>query len=365
MKKATKTKKRQAPARSSRKVTTVRAHRPSSQALARRDASTIDVLPVEANSTYLTENPLDIDFGTHPMKFSDKETAILSAAVDVNEIRIKPSGQPYLPHTAYTRLFNRALGMGKWHLRPLAKPTRTATAFGESIMVPYALIVRGIPVATAWGEQEYFPKNKDQSLGDAVESTHASAIRRCAKRLGIALEMWDKEYIEHFVDRYAVCVRVEQNRKENGEWKKKVVKLWRLKSSPPFPNELGPATSGSWGSREDEEHPQRPPRASSPPPAEAPKTRATEGHAQRPVSSHPKQDEPITPAQRTRLWTIARRAQRTDEEVKGFLKRDYRLESSQAITRRDYEDICTALEHPGPLRRVIDISREREPGDEG
>ncbi len=68
-------------------------------------------------------------------------------------------------------------------------------------------------------------------------------------------------------------------------------------------------------------------------------------------------DEVITAAQAARFWTIARRRGRSDEEVKHYLTGKFGVASTKEIKRRDYETICTAIEHPGPLT-------VREPGDD-
>lgn len=77
-----------------------------------------------------------------------------------------------------------------------------------------------------------------------------------------------------------------------------------------------------------------------------------------PVASHPDEDAPITPAQVTRLWTIARRIGRTDAEMARYLEGRWGVQSSKEIRRRDYEAICQAIEAPGPLS-------VREPGEDG
>mgnify|MGYP001562050934 CR=1 FL=1 len=78
----------------------------------------------------------------------------------------------------------------------------------------------------------------------------------------------------------------------------------------------------------------------------------------------PKAGEPITQPQRQRLWVIAKHAGRTQEELKAWLAVAYGIETSKAILRRDYEAICTAVEHPGPLPAPVSASDGREPGSD-
>lgn len=62
-----------------------------------------------------------------------------------------------------------------------------------------------------------------------------------------------------------------------------------------------------------------------------------------------KADEPITDAQRIRLWTIVKRTGRPKTEVAMWLTARYNIEDSHTIKRRDYDAIVTAIENPGPL----------------
>lgn len=70
-------------------------------------------------------------------------------------------------------------------------------------------------------------------------------------------------------------------------------------------------------------------------------------------------DEPITEAQLKRLWAIYRKTGRVDTELKMYLKVAYGLDHTKDIPRKDYEDIVSAIEHPGPL------APSREAGEEG
>lgn len=286
----------------------------------------------------LTEDPMTLNFGVVAMSFTEKEELVMSEDVNVADIRIKPSGQPYVSHPTYTKWLNRAFGRGRWHMRPLAKPAKA----GNSVVVPYSLMVRGVPVATAYGEQEYFDSNREQTYGDALEATVASALRRCCKRLGIGLEMWDRQYLNRFIDKYAICVNAPN-------WKGEMKKQWRLRADDPFPGESGVARQSDRGTPEAQRQQTR---------------RRPQATAEHSAATHPKATEPVTNDQVIRLWTIARRAGRNDDEVKIFLKRHYNLESSKAIQRKDYENITKALEHPGPLLPVLDINAEREPGED-
>lgn len=69
-----------------------------------------------------------------------------------------------------------------------------------------------------------------------------------------------------------------------------------------------------------------------------------------------------------RLMTIMSRCGRTKPEVKAWLKARYNIESSKDIPRRLYEEICSAVEKPGPLPLAGPLPASqifREPGQEG
>jgi hypothetical protein len=80
-------------------------------------------------------------------------------------------------------------------------------------------------------------------------------------------------------------------------------------------------------------------------------------HSARPM---PVQDvnEPITQKQRQRFAMILKSSGRNIEDVRAWLKRAYGIESSAAITRATYDDICTVLSSSRALPM-------RQPGEEG
>lgn len=318
----------------SKRPTTALARRPATKttirsktALVRKEPTPVAVLPVLDQNLLGEEASLGA-LGLVEVKLSDREEAVLSKPVDAGDVRMKPTGQPYLSHPSYTRWFSEAFGRLGWAIVPRAK----AVFNGKTVVQPYILFIHGQPAAFAYGEQEYHENNKEQTYGDAVEATVASALRRCAKRLGVGLELWDKRWLDAWTEQF--CVKVWLTDKDKP--------VWRRKDDPPFWNEATSRTRGAQGG---------------PPP------RSERARPERPAASHPKGDEPITHDQVMRFWTIARRAGRSDEEVKTFLKRHYNLDSSKAMLRKDYENVVKAIEHPGPLLPVLDI--EREPGEDG
>lgn len=244
--------------------------------------------------------------GLVDLKVTPEEERILAEPVPVSAIRVKPtsSGQVYLSHPDYTRWFNRAFGRTGWALRPVSAPMRQGSTVGMS----FILFVHGQPVAAAFGEQEYHESNKEQTYGDAIESTYASALRRCAKRLGVGLELWDRDYTDRFLADHCVLVWVK-------DYDGKTRPKWRRRSDPPF--------RGEQRGREEQK------------PVEPPEERY-------------ESEEPITAEQAKRLWTIARRRGRTDEEVMAYLKR-CGYASTADIKMRAYTGLCDAIKGEGSL----------------
>ena len=64
---------------------------------------------------------------------------------------------------------------------------------------------------------------------------------------------------------------------------------------------------------------------------------------------HAAEGEAITQPQRKRLWAIMKGAGRGEEEMRGWLKRRYNLDSTAGILRKDYDAICKAVEAFGEL----------------
>jgi len=270
------------------------------------------LVPVD-NSRMVTDGFRLDALGLVELKATPDEEKVLAREPAVIDVMIKPTGQPYLPHPVYTRWLNEAFGRGAWMLVPVGKPT----LLEKTVTCPYILYVHGRPVAFAQGEQEYHANNREQTYGDALEATVASGLRRCAKHLGIGLELWDRRWWMAWRDRHAIQVRVETNRKnDDGKWEKKETTQWRRPDDPPLKGEIGKG---------------RAPR----------KELDQEEHADL--------DKPISPEKRERFWRIARRVGRNETDIKAFLKGRYDISTTDAITNRTYDRIIKALEAPGAL----------------
>lgn len=290
------------------------------------------VAPVIDDVRALKEQWAIADLGLVEVKFTPEEELVLSEPVPQNEIRVKPNGQIYLSHPTYTRWFNRALGRGAWQCVPIGKPTIQQSGGKTSVVIPYVMHIHSKPIAFALGEHEYFEKSPEQTYGDALESTMANALRRVAKRLGVGLELWDREFIDDWMLANVIQVQTLEY-----DWKsqKNVERdRWRLRNGAKLKGEID-------GTRR---------RADT----------VTKPRVEEPVARNADANEPITREQVTRFWTIANRAGRDKEDVRKWLLKEYAIVTTAAIKRRDYENIINALNHPGPLQGPA-----RTPGQEG
>jgi hypothetical protein len=294
----------------------------ASTALVRRKTTAIarpakvEVLPALGPGSYTVAADGSLQLGALglvELKFTAEEERVLARPVEPSMVSWRaakkdgPAIIPYLSHPVYTRWFNEAFGRAGWTLVPIGKPVKTEQ---NVVLIPYVLHIHGKPVAFAYGEQEYFDRkasgedNRSQSYGDVIESTVASALRRCAKHLGVGLELWDKAWIES-------------------------LKGGTRRPPPAQPRQASPSTTAP----RDEPH-----------------------------SQHAKEEEPITDPQRKRLWVIIRNSGRQDHEVKMWLKLKFGIDSSKAIKRKDYDYVCKSIEHPGALPLP---AFDREPGEDG
>lgn len=293
--------KRKAAKKAARKPSTGLVVRPKAKAPVVRINDPKGLLPaLQAAVGQLGEVATVGALGLAELKLTPEEDAILGEAVNPADVMMKPKVKggpaeiPYLPHIVYTRWFHRAFGRTGWAVVPTSAPKKV----DNLILVTYLLYVHGVPVASATGEQEYYESNKQQTYGDVIESTVASALRRFAKRLGVGLELWDKRWLDqHFGKRGG------QPRQQHGG------DTW---------------TEAQINERHEDDRPVIDVEASS-------------------------QLEPITVKQWERIAEISKRAGRDDAEVKLWLKKSYGVKNLKDIPRTHYAAICQQLEARGAL----------------
>lgn len=314
----------------------------------------VEVLPAIAPAAplELSENPILGQLGFQPLALSAEAEAVLAEPVDPARVLIKPTGAVYLSHIEYTRWFNRAFGRGQWTMLPAARPKMVDIPQEDGgvkhlATQTFVLCVHGKPIAQATGEQEYREDNAEQTYGDVIEALNANALRRVAKRLGIGLELWDRSWGDAWQAEHAVRV-----------WRRSSSKpQWRRKVDAPFFDETGLATEngpkpGGGGSSR----------------AQAPRSEGRTGEeAGDRRTAQERRDAVdtrlISEPQAKRFWTIARKAKRTDDEIKGYLRIVCGVEHTKDMQRRHYEAACAALTKPGPL--VAEAApATREPGED-
>jgi hypothetical protein len=326
----------------------------TSTALARRQTLAIEVvdpgrrlpeiLPAPRHEGIIGSEASTGELGLVEVKLTPAEEAVLARPVNDLRVLVKPTGQPYLSHPEYTRWFNEAFGRLGWALVQKAQPIRQVDGNKVQIICPYVLYIHRQPAAFAWGEQEYWSNNKEQTYGDALEATVASALRRCAKRLGVGLELWDKRWLRAWLDIHTVKVKLEPKRGDREE-QSEAKFAWRLKTDPPFWNEAG-IVKGS----------------SKPPTGSSASTQPTERRQKPRAGSNPDDDKSITEEQRARLFKIAARVGRGKRELQAWLAIAYDVTETTKIKRKDYDAIVSAIESPNPLPKG---PATREPGEEG
>jgi hypothetical protein len=334
-------KKRGTPRRAKRKPSAKR--RSTALVVRPKEVPVIQAEPVPERT--LTEGTHLGELGLVRVDLTPEQEKILDEPVPEHLVRVKPDGSVYLPHAHYTRWFNRAFGRGGWAVVPVGLPAMVS----RTVVCPYVLYINGKPAAFAQGEQEYFEGNRNQSYGDALESTVASALRRCSKRLGVALELWDREWGDAWRRTHAIAVKVTAVRKDGTKYPKT---QWRLPTDPPLPFEQRgrvadeePRYDGDdYGDPDPVETKQSPVdsgRRSSAPPASA--------QQRRPETHHAHAGDLITQKQRQRFVMIVRNSGRDEQTVLEWLQRTYGYRGSADIRRNHYDAICSAVEGSGEL----------------
>src|SRR3990167_8347302 len=151
------------------------------------------------------------------LDLSDEQIASLEEPVTDEEVRIKPDnfGTIYLCHTGYRRRLNRAFRRA-WGLNRVSPYRFDANT--KILCAEYRLDVNGQAVnAPVIGEQRYFggEGESEMTYGDAAQGADSNGLMRCAKALGVALELWDAAIADGFRDRVGVKVFVERRGQTN------------------------------------------------------------------------------------------------------------------------------------------------------
>lgn len=295
--------KKAAPKRSASKRSTALALRPK----VRMSVSDPNGMLAPA-STQLSDLATSGGIGLGKLEMTKAERAILLRPVDRELVSLLPDGTAYLPHIHYTRWLNEGFGPLQWALVPANRPTRI-----ENLVIQdFHFYVHGVAVAYVRGGAEYFADNKRQTYDDVLESCFAYGLRRACKRIGMALELWDKRWLYQFMLAEGVRVKV----KYRGE----VITQWRRRNDPPLFGELDDKTTTKRGDNK--------------------VTFAGGDDAGK---------EKISKEQVKRLVGLWRGAGRNDADVRLWLMKKYGYKATADIKKFDYQRIENELMARGEL----------------
>lgn len=141
---------------------------------------------------------------------TEEQKKILQAPVPEEKIEIRPDGLVYLPWSFYQDRLDKAFGLS-WSLVPQGMPKYDK--YSNQVLWGFYLIINGKFIDFSIGQQEYIAKNPTMSYGDAIEGAKSNALMRCCKRLGVGLELWDKEFVENWKKKYAKYVYDEKRKR--------------------------------------------------------------------------------------------------------------------------------------------------------
>lgn len=144
------------------------------------------------------------------LELNPEQVTRLKADFPDEAFKLGAGGNPdllYIEHAYLRDRFDEVIGMGQWAL------VRTKPHWGEDyttakgqkatrIYADCALLIKGCLVSEAIGEMSYFHNNASQTYGDAAEGSETAAFRRCAKKLGVGLQAWKKDYCEGWMQRH-------------------------------------------------------------------------------------------------------------------------------------------------------------------
>lgn len=190
------------------------------------DERTGEEIPKGANQIMLASNQ-----NTHveiakvgTLELTPKAEEVLNEKLNPADVKIRPDGLVYLPWTYYSNKLNQAFGRLQWGLLPQGAPhVKPQGDYGDMLVVwGFWLAIKGVPIGFAYGETTYKPSNATMSYGDACEGAKSIALARNCKQLGIALELWDADWV-------AAWKRENAETYDNPNQNAKQKKLWRKK----------------------------------------------------------------------------------------------------------------------------------------
>jgi hypothetical protein len=193
------------------------------------------------------------------LEVTPEQVAELNKPPDPMDVEIRPDGLVYLPGEWYRELLNRLFPF-QWAIIPVGSPQIRAD--DGLIAWSHWLIIKGHLMAFAIGEQVWRPENKNMTFTDACEGAATNALVRCCKRIGIAAQLWNPNWISEWKKQYAETYYVETGRGRELRWRKRAQPA-HTQTTQPQPTSQQPA--------------QPPPQPPSPSPAPQTHQQATAG----------------------------------------------------------------------------------------
>jgi hypothetical protein len=215
------------------------------------DERTGEEIPKGANSIMLASNQ-----NTHveiakvgTLELAPQAEEVLNEKLNPADVKIRPDGLVYLPWTHYANILNKAFGRLQWGMLPQGAPhVKPQGDYGDVLVIwGFWLAVKGVPVGFAYGETTYKPSNGTMSYGDACEGAKSIALARNCKQLGVALELWDSDWISEWKKEHAETYpNPNQNAKQKFLWRKKGQKqAAKSDPKPTMPKNQTPAPQNS------------------------------------------------------------------------------------------------------------------------
>lgn len=260
----------------------------------------------------------------HPV--SEQQAAILTAEVRDDEIDIRPDGAIFLNHAKYRQRLNAAFRPMGWAMRRLGPVRFEEQENGGMAYAEYALYVLGNFVSAAMGEMRLNDSNQNMTKGDVVEGLKSNALTRCCKDLGIAADLWDRDFADGWRERHCVKVFVRSNPQA------RVKVQWRKLNAPAFYGESGicddspnhenyaPPRGGNGGGRwnNEEQAPQEQRQQQAPASSAVGGQQPQQQRTERPASNGGVRY--ITEPQQRRLRAIKSRADMPDDTLMDYLR---------------------------------------------
>lgn len=174
---------------------------------------------------------LSIYGGSSSLKLTESEAQKLSAKFADEDYEIRPDGFIYVPQALIRKRLNDVIGNGQWSIN-LIKTVKEEINGKFKVYFDGYMMIRGCFVSRSTGESMYNPTNPNSSWGTAQEGAKSDCFVRCVKDLGVALEVYEPQFVRKWQKNFAKKVRVQEPGKQQ-----KI--LWRRIDVDPYDYETG------------------------------------------------------------------------------------------------------------------------------